>query len=487
MAPAVPDAIAIERAVCLGNTAAVVQSYAQLVDSPGLSPEVAFALGRAFKEEEQFATSEKLFSWASSTPGSQTAARAEAHLAHLDYYRGNFIRGAERALNIAKTEIGLARAEGALYASVNLIALNRSSEALVRAVEARNSAQRVRDELLRLDVAFRVQRQLVHVYVARGEYRAAQSVAEGASMIARRMDGPRHRGFSAYLHGYVAWARGDASALIHFREADREWGGADRAFGRWLQYLWAMTLRDLGHIAGARNLRAASGVKLSWEEPLFEAAEAREVALPDLQRCPRDELPFRLATRGLLLLLRGLPGPAQDSLANAAAEFERCELHHFRRGAALALAAARIADGATRSAAALLRSESVELERLGVQRWPWWHPEVTQRLATFCLRSGIAPNFWRRFTSPKAVVPTHEDILRAFELTAREVEVVGTWLQHPTWDRAKLAAHLGIAEASLRNHLNRARRKLGCATQRGARALRARLDELAARRARAPG
>lgn len=482
-----PDPLAVERAVCLGDTPAVVQAYAPLIDSPELSPEAAFALGRAFKEEDQFAPAQKLFARAMETSGSQTAARAEAHLAHLDYYGGDFMRGAERALHIARTEVGLARAEGALYASVNLIALNRSSEALSRAIEARNSAQRIPDELLRLDARFRIQRQLVHVYVARGEYRSAESAAEGASAIARRIDSPRHRGFSAYLHGYVAWARGDASALVYLREADREWGGTDRAFGRWLQYVWAMTLRDLGHARAAANLRAASGIQLGWEEPLFEISEGHEVGLPDAQRCPDDERPFRLATRGLLLLLRGQPAPAQEALADAVTEFERCELHHFRRGAALNLAAARIASGVPRSAAALLRSESVELERLAVQRWSWWHPQVAQRLAVFALENGIAANFWRRFATPKAVVPTYEDILRAIRLTEREVEVALTWLEHSTWGRTKLAAHLRMSEASLRNHLNRLRRKLACGAQRGPRALRARLEELAVRRARVLG
>src|SRR5207302_1909614 len=233
---------------------------AELRAREDLDAALAFSLGRAAEDEQDFAEARRLFERASDlgSPGVRT--RAEAHLAYLDYYAG-------------RCEPGFARARAA----------------------ARSG------------------------------------------------------------HGIAA--RGDPVALTFFREADRHWGGSSRSFGRWLQYVWAVTLRNLGNISGAHNLRLASGIKVPWEEPLFDLAEGSPVTPPDAVNCPTEDMPFRLAARGVVFYAQGRFDEAAHDLRLAIREFERCEFHHERRGAALGLAAVELAAGELPVAETIVRRE----------------------------------------------------------------------------------------------------------------------------------
>jgi DNA-binding CsgD family transcriptional regulator len=468
----------IERAVCSGRSALALLEHGASRAQPDLSGAVAFSLGRAAEEEESYAEARALFGRAL-RDGGMVAARAQAHLAHLDYYGGRFEVGLDRAESVARAAHGLAACEAHLYASANAIALNRPREALTHARVARNLSQHVRERHLRIDLRFRIARQITHVLVARGQYTEAAAEAETAAAIGRILGAPRHLGYCAYLRGYVLAARGDGLAVTFFRAAARHWGGSSRAFGRWLQYFWAMTLRDLGDIAGARNLRLASGLRLPWEEPLFELADGSAATPPDPTNCPADEVPFRLAARGVVHLAAGRTGAARADLLAATREFERCELHHYRRGAAMALAAAELAAGDAHAAAQRIRLELPALMQLDVRSWPWWHRPLVRRLAEFCLQRGLGATYWRRaleFMGRGG--PAFDQILRARDLTEREIEVVRAWLAEPQRSRAALAAALGMGEASVRAHLNSIRRKLDCDSRRGAAAIRTRIAAL---------
>lgn len=485
-APDADEALAwdIERAVCLGRSALSLPQQLEARGRPGVAGALAFSLGRAAEEEDSFAEARERFERAALGGPTSLAARAEAHLAHLDYYSGRFAAGLARAESLAAGAHGVAACEAHLYASVNAIALNRPRDALAHAHRARNLSQRVRERHLRLDLHFRIARQIAHVLVAHGDYTEAASEAEAATAIAKRLRSPRHLGFSAYLRGYVLAARGDRLALAFFREADSHWGGSTRAFGRWLQYVWAMTLRDLGDVPGARNLRLASGIRVPWEEPLFELAEGSTPTTPDLTNSPSDELPFRLAARGVVALAAGRAKDARADLAAAAREFERCELHHYRRGAVMARAAAELADGDARAAAEALRVEVPALTRLDVRSWPWWYRPAVRRLAEFGLQHRLGATYWPRLLeSVRRPGDAFAHVLRARDLTEREIEIVEAWLAEPQRSRSALAANLGIAEASVRAHINSIRRKLDCDSRRGARAVRERIAALAGRSA----
>lgn len=447
----------IERAVCLGRSGLALL---------------------AAEEEESYGDARALFDRAL-LDGGTVAARAQAHLAHLDYYGGRFEAGLNRAESIARAAHGIAACEAHLYASTNAIALNRPHDALAHARAARNLSQHVRERHLRLDLRFRIARQITHVLVARGDYTEAASEAETAAAIGRMLGAPRHLGYCAYLRGYVLAARGDALAITYFREADRHWGGSSRTFGRWLQYLWAMTLRDLGDVAGARNLRLASGIRVPWEEPLFELADGSAATPPNPTNCPADEMPFRLAACGVVHLAAGRTEEARAELLAATREFERCELHHYRRGAAMALAGAELAAGDGKAAAQRLRAELPSLTQLDVRSWAWWYRPVVRRLAEFSLQRGLGAGYWPRLLELMGRgAPAFDHILRARDLTEREIEVVRAWLAEPQRSRAALAAALGVGEASVRAHLNSIRRKLDCDSRRGAAAIRERIAAL---------
>lgn len=437
--------------------------------------ETAFALGRARKQAEDFVRARRLLAHAAESADRTLRARADAHLAHLDYYDGHFAAGLARARALAAQTRGLARAEAALYASVNAIALNDARLALRLALDAKHVSQRVADPVLRQDVRFRAARQLVHVLVASGDLIGAAAEAAAAEGIARRIGTARLRGYAAYLRGYVRYARGERAALADFAEAASHWGARYRAFGRWSQYLWACALRDHGEVEAARSLRDGSGVDLPWERPLFDIAEGRPPRAPALSGVPADELPFRAAASGVVALLGGDPGRARAHLASATAEFARCGLEHQRRGAALNLVVALEASGRHAEAGRLLAVETAALTRHEVVRWPWWTPPVAARLAEL----GAARNgrgYWALLhDSLRRSTVAVAEALRSQELTEREIAVVTTWLEHRDWPRRRVAAALGISEASARNHLNHARRKLLCGTRRGPEALAARL------------
>lgn len=371
----------------------------------------------------------------------------------------------------------LARVEGNLYRSVNAMGLNRSAEALTAAVTATRLTQRVRLAWLRTDLRFRASRQLVHVLVARASYGEALAEAERASAIARRRGSGRQVALAAYLRGLVRLSRGDRSCLVLFAEADRLWGGVHHAFGRWLRYVRAAALRDHGDPRAAAILRLTTPVRLPWEEALFELALGR-AAVPELNDRPPDEIPFLNATAGLVLYIRGdLPG-ARQALASAMEEFDRCELEHYRRGVALTLAAVAVQED-HREAARRIEAEMPALMRDRVTRWPWWHQPTANRLAAFCLAKGIAVTYWKDLTREPRTVDQMGETMRGRDLTEREIQVVSTWAANPEWSRSDVARTLGVSEATVRNLLNRARRKLGISGLRGSAALGARLQQLA--------
>ncbi|MGH2500450.1 MAG: LuxR C-terminal-related transcriptional regulator [Candidatus Limnocylindria bacterium] len=469
------DAALIERDSCLGRGGVTV-SIAAGQDVQGVPPEIAFALGRSAKEEEQMDLAEILLRRALESPDRQLRARADAHIAHLSYYRGLFVDGLDRATRAADGAFGLARLEALLYASVNATALNRSAHALALAERARQTLRMVKERVLRDDARLRVSRQLAHVYVARGEYVRATAEAESAAAAARRLGSDRGLGISAYIRGYVDWARGDQGATAYLRRAAILWGGTHHAFGRWTQFVWGLALRDAGDASAGRGLQAASRISLPWEEPLFALALGEKAEVPEIAGAPVDELPFREAARGIVFLAKGDAERATQALASAAAEFERCELDHYRRGATLNLAAAHIGQGDRKRALTILRRETPALIEFGLRRWPWWYPPAVVDLANLASMHSIGARHWTMLASSvKKQRPALRSLLVAQGLSSRECEVVERWLEHPEWSRRMLSRALGISEASVRNHLGRVRRKLGVVRERGAEALHRRL------------
>ena len=447
-----------------------------LPEDHSLPASLAFAVGRAAEEDEDFVRARRLFELAVRTGDLQLRSRATAHLAHLDYYAGAFAAGLERAVQAIVGSIGIARVEAELYASVNAIALNRSGLSLEHALAANNGLRRISDPLLRRDARFRVARQLVHVLAARGDYAGAWNHAEGARRSAALVRSERQRALSQYLCGYVAFARGDAICLAYFQDAARTYGSEHAPFGRWLEYIWAIALRDFGDPQRACMLWKRSGIELAWEDPLFQLSCGESAALVDPAPRP-DERPFRAAMRGVQLSLSGDFSSAVAILEAAVAEFERCELEHFRRGAALALAATLVRAGEVTRATGILRAETPTLAKSNARCWPWSHPRLTRDLAAAALATQLAPAYWRSFLSPRPpALP--DDVMRARGLTEREISVFVAWLAQPDLTRAGLAAALGVAESSVRNHINSARRKLGCGVARGPIAVERRLKEL---------
>ena len=164
----------------------------------------------------------------------------------------------------------------------------------------------------------------------------------------------------------------------------------------------------------------------------------------------------------------------------AVATFEAGGLHHYRRGAALGLAATYARLGRMNLARNIVREEVVGLERADLVRWPWWHRVVASTLAQTDLGNAAARTFRRCLAQAYPPHSQGNGALGVPELSRREREVIVAWLQHPGIDRPQLARLLGISEASVRNHINRVRRKLGVRARRGPEALRLRLDELRA-------
>jgi DNA-binding CsgD family transcriptional regulator len=436
------------------------------------------AEARSALEQEDFASARALFMLLADLPESQESFQARAYLAYLDYYRGDFETGRIRALSVPRDAPRIARAEAALYASVNLIALNRSADAMRYAFLARNLGRRLPLKTERTDLCFRAQRQLVHVLVARGDYTSAFAEARAAHELARDGTDSRRRGLAAYLLGVVEAATGDRGALMHLREADRAWGGSSHAFGKWLKYFSAMTMRDQEEPVAADQLRLASGMALVWEEPLFELALGHHPKTLEIDGCPADETPFRLATNGILALVSNEPRRALNDLAAATDEFLRLQLVHHGRGAAMGLAAAYIVVGDMRSAMGLLAEHLGALQRMRVTRWPWWHPPIVRRILRFAQERGLHPGYCSLIaTSMRHIQPDTETILRVRDLTGRETAVVLAWLSEPGATRRELAERLEISEATLRNHLNSVRRKLGCDARRGLDGIRSRLAE----------
>ena len=408
------------------------------------------------------------------------AARARALLAYVRYYQGDFPLGvsdADAALDLARWD-GLARAEAHLYASVNLTALNDALRAEEHARKAHDAARNVRPPGLRDDLRFRIARQLTHVLVAAGHYGEGAAQAETAVELARRTRNRRNRGLASYLRAHVAAARGDSSALGYFASAISEWGPNYEGLHRWVRYCVACFLRDAGDAPKAHLYRVASGMRLCWEEPLFDLADAKPSAEPT--PASEDERPFCLATVGLLRFLGPRPETAEQPFAMAIAAFESGGLHHYRRGAALGLAATYARLGRANLARNIVRDEIIGLERANLLRWPWWHRMVASTLAHIDPAAEASRMFQRCLAHGHAHHSQNTDAPGVPELSQREREVIVAWLGHPGFDRPQLARLLGISEASVRNHINRVRRKLGVRARRGPDALRLRLDELRA-------
>lgn len=472
-----------EALVAAGRSGELLERHGP-IDPDRVPPTLAFVLGVAAKERELFTPAAQLLLRALADPASRD--RAAAHLAHLDYYRGDFVEGLRRAAMVSASS-PLARAESQLYRSVNLIALNDGLGALEAGLGACNLSVRVDPPYVRHDLRFRIARQLVHVHVAVGRYIEAAREAEVAAGLARRTRSDRQIAVAAYLRGFVRAARGDRTAIAYLTEAEARAGGEVLSFARWVRYVRATLLRDLGSVDEARRLRDRSRISIAWEDPLFELAETRHAPPPPLRDCPADEVPYRMAAAGLISLVASDGRGAADLLSEAQERFARGGLEHFRRGAALALAVARERAGERSEADRLVRAEIDDLQRFGLTRWPWWHPAVGRVVGTICARLGAAASICTALATAavQASVPPPE-ALRSVGLTDREAEVVVTWTSNPRWSRKQLALALGVSEASIRNHLNRARRALNCDARRGPDALLERLDELRYRPERLP-
>lgn len=432
------------------------------------SPHMALEAGCRVKEFGDFDMAERILETLRRRVTGEVADRAEAHLAHLDYYRGNFEAGRRRAERLTLSE-GVACAEAHLYLSVNLIALNRSGEALRSAVHAMSFAERIREDRTRAATIFRVARQLVHVYVARGSYAEAREAAEAAARIAQDSGQGESRGVAAYLRGLVLAATGDRLAFAQFRLAT-EALDPGAGLGRWLLHVMAGLERNLGRPGEARDLHRASGVSVPWEDPLFRLAEGRECTLPSTTGVPLDELPFRQAAGGVIMFARGDHESSVGPLAMAVEEFARRELVHERRGASLALAAALLSVGDSRRAAELLTEELPALEQHSIQRWSWWHESVPRRLMGFALNARLRPDYWRWLAQTLTSQPQSNaasGVLARAGLTPTEASVVRGWMARPHASRRCLAQDLGMSDATLRNHINRIRDKLSCDQGRG--------------------
>ena len=98
----------IERAICRGESNLVMLEQAELRAREDLDAALAFSLGRAAEDEQDFAEARRLFERASDlgSPGVRT--RAEAHLAYLDYYAGRCEPGFARARAAARSGHGIA-------------------------------------------------------------------------------------------------------------------------------------------------------------------------------------------------------------------------------------------------------------------------------------------------------------------------------------------------------------------------------------------
>lgn len=432
---------------------------------------LAFASACALKEAGDFSGAQHLFELISSDAGDPLANRAKAHLAHLDYYRGSFEDGRRRTDGLTNAD-GLARAEAFLYRSVNEIALNRSRDALRSAVHARNLAAHVRDPISRKEIGFRIARQLVHVYIARGAYVEAREEACTAALIARDSGNSEMRAVAAYLLGVAYASTGNETAFSHLSLASEILGDRQSGLRRWLLHVRASHERDFGRVAEARKHQRASAVSVPWEDALFLLAEGSDCTGPSPVDAPADELPFRLAACGVVNLVQGQAGLSVRPLAMAVEEFGRRELVHDRRGAALALAVALLAVGDGRRATELLSDELPGLELHSIQRWPWWHDSIARQLIRFALNARLRPDYWRALavTLPHADVPLGR-ALATVGLTAAEQLVVTSWIANGDLDRKRLAARLDISEATLRNHLNRIREKLACDSGRGIRSI----------------
>jgi len=367
------------------------------------------------------------------------------------------------------------RIEANLFMSVNAIALNDSRTALQSILRANNMLPRVREPWLRTDLRFRVARQLVHVLVARGSYVEAWSEAERAMSVARRIGSRRLIGIAKYLGGFVLGARGDPAALTYLAEADREWGG-EHAFGRWVRYMWASVLRDHGEAPRATTMRDLSGVRIPWEDPLFELGVGRPGAIA--LEGTADERPFRLAASGLLLTAAEVYALAEPRLIESAALFERSELEHYRRGVTLTLVGLLLSMGEHGRAAALLDREAPALVRGQLTRWPWWYGPLAVKIAHYGIKHRPERDFWRRVGQHRPAQNT-SSVLAAHGLSGGEIEVVARWVVNPHWSRRELAADLGLRESTVRNVLNRARRKMNCGPHRGAIEIMHRLEQIA--------
>lgn len=436
-----------------------------------------FLDGRAAKEAEDLPRARALLTAVARGALGEMRWRAEAQLAHLDYYDGRYAEGADRARRVLEEAQGVARAEAHLYLSANEIALNNGRQALREAMRALRMLPRVGGDDVRPELRFRIARQLVHVHTARGEYSDAYREATLADRLAR-LQGAGSGAVAAYLRGFVRTATGDGHASEDLEEAQRGWPGNGR-FARWVLHVWAIAERQAGEVDAAARLNHASGQRIPWEQPLFDRAVGKTPAAPTIGGASRDEVPFRAAAAGVVAKRAGRVREAIGVLRTSIAGFEQADLGHYRRGASLALASALVAAGDRTAALEILADESSALAAASLLRWPWWSARDAQSLSEVALAAGLAKDYWSwQLASLQAPVANDEASLRAAHLTETEAHVVRVWLSRPALSRRALARELNVSEATLRNHINRIRDKLECGPRRGLPEVRAALGRL---------
>ena len=457
-----------------GEPAAFVDAH-QRTSAPPLA--LSFAIARAAKQAGNIALSERLLKRVASRATGSLAQRAIAHLAHVDYYRGDFARGVERA-SISPSG-PLPRAEAHLYRSVNLVALNDPRHAADAARAARRLCDRLPAGPIRTDLRFRCARQLVHVLVSRGHYIEALAEADAAAAAARALGDHRRLGYAAYLRGFTRAARGHAEATADYAEAERQWAGSYVGLHRWLRVLWAALLRDLGEIGSAELILPKEGAIPSWEVAMFDLARGDKPRVPAVDSAPDDERPFLLASRGLVALEARDLGRAEADLSEAVVTFDRGGLEHYRRGAALALALVHASADRRAIAMGLLRRERDAIVAMDIRRWPWWDQALVLDHRELFESAGFGGDVLQNIVGAGRDPVSDDALLSARGLTQRERAVVRTWMQNPHYTRRKLAATLGIREASVRAHLTAIRQKLELSV-RGARGLRTSVEALRA-------
>lgn len=410
-----------------------------------------------------------------------------AELAHLLYYRGRFGEGVTLASEALNGPAGLASGRAALAASVNLIALNRGTEALhlvQRAdLDLRTAAAEEDD---RLEVLV----QQAHVEAHMGRHGSAVRTARAAVHLAERGNLARERIARArYVLGFALSYAGEEDAIAHLLAAEAL--ARDRALSlrQWILFCIAVHLRDLGWHAGASDFLARSNVALRHERAWFayRMGDTREALAWLRAPIASDERPYLRVVVAAIRRDRRRPGHL--SAMRAAEEFRRGGLDHWRWAAEwLALLPYSARDATQTHRLSLLVDELAARE---IRRWGFYHPPIAlavlnsapapirtypyvRDLIRLLDRDGAEPAANEASVLMRALGILQPEALPTLRsdmgLSTAEIRTltaaIDRWLRMGETPRALLASDLGIGETSVRSHLTGIRSKLGIPSDR---------------------